>query len=138
MFESFRSSNLDESSQTINHNSMDIDDNSTQMYRFNRPVDNTKNEADNEIKQIPISTIIHYCGLCPLTFDGAFGLTKTKLLTRLCSNQIVRQRILYPHFIHVHSMGANYAKRLVKAILQGQDPKTTKLFSDDEDIFNKK
>ncbi|CAF0998396.1 unnamed protein product [Rotaria sordida] len=88
MFESFRSSNLDESSQTINHNSMDIDDNSTQMYRFNRPVDNTKDEADNEIKQIPISTIIHYCGLCPLTFDGAFGLTKTKLLTRLCSSQI--------------------------------------------------
>ncbi|CAF3662063.1 unnamed protein product [Rotaria sordida] len=67
---------------------MDIDDNSTQMYRFNRPVDNTKDEADNEIKQIPISTIIHYCGLCPLTFDGAFGLTKTKLLTRLCSSQI--------------------------------------------------
>ncbi|CAF4538552.1 unnamed protein product, partial [Rotaria sp. Silwood2] len=89
------------------------------------------------MKPISSSSIAKYRGLCPLTFDGVFGLTKAKHLTRLCSNQTVRRQVLYTHFVHIHSMDTIYAKRLVKAILQGQDPKTTKLSSDDEDIFNK-
>ncbi|CAF3996586.1 unnamed protein product [Rotaria magnacalcarata] len=156
-----RSSSLDESNcsvyntyvsekpttmETINHNSMDIDDSSTRMCLFQRPVDNTKAKASDDrhldnldaaIKPISSSSIINYCGLCPLTFDGAFGLTKAKHLIRLCNSQAARRQVLYSHFIHIHSMGAIYAKRLVKAILHGQDPNTTKLFRDDEDIVNK-
>ncbi|CAF1048799.1 unnamed protein product [Rotaria sp. Silwood1] len=115
-------------------------DESTQcnaQQELHRPINNTKDETNDEMKHIPNSTVINYRGLCPLTFDGAFGLTKAKHLIRLCNSQTISQRILYSHFVHIHSIEANYAKRLIKAIQQGQDPKITKLFSDDEDIFNK-
>jgi len=78
-----------------------------------------------------------YFGQCPLTFDGAYGLTKAKHSVRFCSNEKTRPIGLYAHFLSKHELKPIYARRLVVAIAKERDPKTTKMFDENEnDVIN--
>ncbi|CAF1429520.1 unnamed protein product [Rotaria sp. Silwood1] len=67
------------------------------------------NEKQKKLEQKP-RTIYDKC---PLEFDGAYGLTQEK-----------------------HSIKFFYAQRLVQAIADDKDPKTTKLFDGSEDVID--
>ncbi len=75
-------------------------------------------------------------GQCPLTFDGAYGLTEAKHSVRFCSNKKTRPIGLYYHFINKHELKPIYARRLVVAIAKEHDPKTMKMFDENEEIIN--
>ena len=87
------------------------------------------------MKQITSAMITNFRGLCPLTFDGAFGVTKAKHSLHLCSVETVPKSRLFEHFVNTHSLRVRYAKLLVKAIVQGQDPKMVKVFKDHANII---
>ncbi|CAF3368147.1 unnamed protein product [Rotaria socialis] len=70
---------------------------------------------------------------CPLTFDGAFGLTKANHSIRLCGAQKHRRIYLYQHFRRLHHLKEVYAQRLMRAIAADLDPRITKLFHENED-----
>ncbi|CAF3953947.1 unnamed protein product [Adineta steineri] len=75
-------------------------------------------------------------GLCPLTFDGAFGLTAANHSIHFCSNKKTRLIGLYEHFINKHRLQPTYIRRLFRAISNNEDPKTTKLFDENEEVVN--
>ncbi|CAF1065075.1 unnamed protein product [Adineta steineri] len=75
-------------------------------------------------------------GFCPLTFDGAFGLTAANHSVRFCSNKKNRPIGLYEHFITKHRLQPIYIRRLLKAISINEDPRTTKLFDESEEVVN--
>ncbi len=75
-------------------------------------------------------------GCCPLTFNGAYGLSESKHSIRLCSNKKQRSVYLYAHFKTKHHLTAANARRLVEAIAKNQKPRKTKLFNDNEDIID--
>jgi hypothetical protein len=87
----------------------------------------------NKVKRKQSMTFI---GLCPLTFDGAYGLIKAKHSIDLCSNKSVRRMQLYFHFINKHNLKAIYARRLVQAVANDQNPKTTKIFHGNADVID--
>ncbi|CAM2724328.1 unnamed protein product [Rotaria socialis] len=77
-------------------------------------------------------------GKCPLTFDGAFGLTQTNHSITLCKHEKNHETVLYGHFINKHRLKAACAVSLVKAIADKQDPRITKLFDGNETVVNLK
>jgi hypothetical protein len=74
---------------------------------------------------------------CPLTFDGAFGLTKEKHSLQLCPVDNTVRRSLVGHFIKKHKIKKSYAHRLYQAVQHNQDPKTKKLFKENEDVIER-
>ncbi|CAF4218622.1 unnamed protein product, partial [Rotaria sp. Silwood2] len=72
-----------------------------------------------------------YCGQCPLTFDGAFGLIQSCHQHQLCSSsKILNKNIcLYQHFHSKHGFTGEISIRLVRAIIHQENPYETKLFS---------
>jgi len=76
------------------------------------------------------------CNRCPLTFDGAFGLTKAKHSIQFCPTDNSFRRNLVGHFVQKHHIKTVHARRLYQAIKCGQNSKTTKLFRDNEDVID--
>ncbi|CAF0765420.1 unnamed protein product [Rotaria sordida] len=72
-----------------------------------------------------------YCGQCPLTFDGAFGLIQAYHQHQLClsSKNLNKNIYLYQHFHSKHGFTGEVSMRLVRAIIHQQDPYEIKLFS---------
>ncbi|CAF5105245.1 unnamed protein product [Rotaria sp. Silwood1] len=71
-------------------------------------LDQHVNEEEEKRKRKPYRKIF---GECPLTFNGAYGLTKAN-----------------------HSI--EFSQRLVRAIVDDQDPRKTKLFDRNENVIN--
>ncbi|CAF3902796.1 unnamed protein product [Rotaria sp. Silwood1] len=90
------------------------------------------NEKQKKLEQKP-RTIYDKC---PLEFDGAYGLTQEKHSIKFCKHRNNRQIKLYQHFINKHKFKKVYAQRLVQAIADDKDPKTTKLFDGSEDVID--
>ncbi|CAF3668035.1 unnamed protein product [Adineta steineri] len=95
--------------------------------------DNNDVNEQNEVKSVSTSGLR---GLCPLTFNGAFGLTTANHSVHFCSKKKTRSVGLYYHFINKHELKPIYARCLLKAISNNEDPKTTKLFDKNEDVIN--
>ncbi|CAF1064999.1 unnamed protein product [Adineta steineri] len=95
--------------------------------------DSDDDNEQNKVESTPVSVVR---GLCPLTFDGAFGLTVANHSMRFCTNKTNRPIGLYGHFIGRHELKPIYARYLLKAISNNEDPKTTKLFSENEHVIN--
>ncbi|CAF3635201.1 unnamed protein product [Rotaria sp. Silwood1] len=75
-------------------------------------------------------------GKCPLTFDGAYGLTKVNHSIEFCQHKTTRRIELYFHFIYTHQLKKNYAERLIRAVADHKDSRITKLFDENEDVIN--
>ncbi|CAF4857282.1 unnamed protein product [Rotaria sp. Silwood1] len=73
---------------------------------------------------------------CPLTFDGAYGLTQTNHSIELCEHGNNRRIGLYYHFIYKHQLKKFYAQHLVRAVVNNRDPGTTKLFDENEGVID--
>ncbi|CAF1614793.1 unnamed protein product [Rotaria sp. Silwood1] len=73
---------------------------------------------------------------CPLTFDGAYGLTQANHSIELCEHGNNRRIGLYYHFIYKHQLKKFYAQHLVRAVVNNRDPGTTKLFDENEDVID--
>lgn len=71
-----------------------------------------------------------------MTFNGVYGLSRSKHSFDLCSSGKYRPIGLYSHFLYKHRFKPIVARRLVDAIANNRDPKTTKLFDDDEDLID--
>ncbi|CAF1146684.1 unnamed protein product [Adineta steineri] len=95
--------------------------------------DNNDVNEQNEVKSVSTSGLR---GLCPLTFNGAYGLTTANHSIHFCSKKKTRSVGLYYHFLNKHLLQPIYARRLLKAISNNEDPKTTKLFDKNEDVIN--
>ncbi|CAF3966544.1 unnamed protein product [Adineta steineri] len=93
-------------------------------------------DDDNEQNEVQSMSIRGFRGICPLTFDGAFGLTAANHSMDFCSKSKIRPVGLYYHFINKHELKPIYARCLLKAISNNDDPKTTKLFNENEDVTN--
>jgi hypothetical protein len=92
---------------------------------------------DHFVENQKLNTLVRNLkGCCPLTFNGAYGLSQSKHSIRLCSNKNQRSRNLYHHFKNKHQLTLANARRLVQAMMKKQNPRTTKLFDDNEDIIN--
>ncbi|CAF3878085.1 unnamed protein product [Rotaria sp. Silwood1] len=72
------------------------------------------NEEEEKRKRKPYRKIF---GECPLTFNGAYGLTKANHSIEFCEHGTTPQR-------------------LVRAIVDDQDPRKTKLFDRNENVIN--
>ncbi|CAF1008223.1 unnamed protein product [Rotaria sp. Silwood1] len=72
-----------------------------------------------------------YCGQCPLTFDGAFGLIQANHQHQLClsSKNLNKNICLYQHFHSKHGFTGEVSMRLINALIHQQNPYETKLFS---------
>ncbi|CAF1065017.1 unnamed protein product [Adineta steineri] len=95
--------------------------------------DSDDENEQNKVKSIAMRSV-H--GSCPLTFDGAYGLTAANHSMHFCSNKPNRSLVLYSHFLGKHELQPIYARRLVNAFSNNEDPKTTKLFSENEHVIN--
>ncbi|CAF2725304.1 unnamed protein product [Rotaria sp. Silwood2] len=95
-------------------------------------VDQHVNE-ENKPKQKPYRRIFRKC---PLTFNGAYGLTEANHSIEFCKQGKTRQFELYIHFINKHRLKNVYAQRLVRAVVERQDPRITKLFNKNENVIN--
>ncbi|CAF1687417.1 unnamed protein product, partial [Adineta ricciae] len=73
---------------------------------------------------------------CPLTFNGAFGLTKTAHSLKICSKLNQRSVGLYYHFITQHGLKPFYARYLAHEVKNGKDSSTTKLFNENDDVID--
>ncbi|CAF4854496.1 unnamed protein product [Rotaria sp. Silwood1] len=91
------------------------------------------NKKQKKPKRKSCRTIVHQC---PLTFDGAFGLTQTNHCIEFCEYGKNHRIQLYNHFIHKHKLKEVFAQRLVQAIADNHDPKITKLFDENENVID--
>ncbi|CAF3883198.1 unnamed protein product [Rotaria sp. Silwood1] len=73
---------------------------------------------------------------CPLTFDGAYGLTEANHSIKFCKHETTRRIELYFHFTRKHQLKKIYAQRLVQAIVNNEDPHIIKLFNENEDVLD--
>ncbi|CAF3738670.1 unnamed protein product [Rotaria sp. Silwood1] len=73
---------------------------------------------------------------CPLRFDGAFGLTKANHSIEFCQYEEDDQIRLYDHFLRKHKLQEVYVRRLIEAVTNNQDPRTTKLFNEYEIVLD--
>jgi hypothetical protein len=80
-------------------------------------------------------TLRSYTGPCPLTFDGVFGLKQSFHQFQLCpsSKSSNKNICLYQHFHSKHGFTREISIRLVKALINQDDPYKKKLFSSDID-----
>ncbi|CAF0843328.1 unnamed protein product [Adineta steineri] len=77
-----------------------------------------------------------FVGQCPITFDGAFGLTTATHGIEICPSHKSYERKLLSHLMEKHKLQKVYADRLCKAATNGLDSLTTILFAANEDIIN--
>ncbi len=78
-------------------------------------------------------------GYCPLIRDGAFGINSHLHGIRLCPNKSPEQQRTYcllQHLRRFHHLTSLASLVLVRAIGSGQDPISTRLFSDHDVILN--
>ncbi|CAF1452835.1 unnamed protein product [Rotaria sordida] len=73
---------------------------------------------------------------CPLTFDGAYGLTQANHSIKFCEHGKKRRVGIYQHFLNKHKLKEVYAQRLIRAVADNQDPKITELFDGNEDVID--
>ncbi|CAF3647684.1 unnamed protein product [Rotaria sordida] len=73
---------------------------------------------------------------CPLTFDGAYGLTNANHSIEFCKHGKTRRMQLYFHLFHKHQLKKVYIQRLIQAIAENKDPRITKLFDKNEDVID--
>ncbi|UJR35255.1 hypothetical protein I4U23_028019 [Adineta vaga] len=99
--------------------------------------DSTKDEAhDREYNQEHTVNPRTFVTQCPLTFDGAFGLTEEKHGFKFCSSNRVIRSPLLSHFINKHHIKTIHAYRLCRATISELDPATTKLFGENEEVID--
>ncbi|CAF2725703.1 unnamed protein product [Rotaria sp. Silwood2] len=91
------------------------------------------NEEEEERKRTSYRKIF---GECPLTFNGAYGLTKANHSIKFCEHRKYNRIELYGHFISKHELKEVYAKRLIRAVADNQDPWITKLFDENENVID--
>ncbi|CAF1384125.1 unnamed protein product [Rotaria sordida] len=127
--EELRISKDDEYSTDINHDSIDA----VSMDETTNSIEDQHVNEENKPKQKPYRRIFRKC---PLTFNGAYGLTEANHSIEFCKHEQTRQFELYNHFIQKHRLKKVYAQRLVRAVVDGQDPKITKLFDENENVIN--
>ncbi|CAF3180150.1 unnamed protein product, partial [Rotaria sp. Silwood2] len=96
-------------------------------------VNEEEEEEEEERKQISYRKIVKKC---PLTFNGAYGLTKANHSIEFCKQRQARAIELYLHFVYKHQLKKVYAQRLVRAVADNQDPRITKLFDEKEDVID--
>ncbi|CAF4087448.1 unnamed protein product [Rotaria sp. Silwood2] len=120
----------DEYSMDINHDFIDTVsfDESTKSIQ-----DQHVNEEEEKRKRKPYRKFFHEC---PLTFNGAYGLTKANHSIEFCEHGKTRQIELYFHFIRKHRLKKVYAQRLVRAVVDDQDPRITELFDGNENVID--
>jgi len=118
-----------------NDHSIQVDNGLNNIMSDDQTFDPFKDEADDE--QHNQENVINRKDLprCPLTFDGAFGLTKEKHFIEFCLKDNGRKQNMWSHFKQKHKLKLIYIQRLLQAIRNGQDPKTTKLFSENEVVI---
>ncbi|CAF1122144.1 unnamed protein product [Rotaria sordida] len=128
--EEFGMSENDRCSTYIDHNSIDITsfDETTKSIK-----DQDINEEHNKKKRGEYRNLYDRC---PLTFDGAYGLTKAKYSIKFCEHGKNRRIGLYHHFMKKHKLKEIYARRLARAVADNQDPMITKLFDENEDVID--
>ncbi|CAF1075713.1 unnamed protein product [Rotaria sordida] len=128
--EEFKISKDDEHSMDINHDFIDTDsfDETTKSIQ-----DEQINEEQKKYERKPYRNI---SDVCPLTFDGAYGLTKANHSIKLCEHRIHHRIGLYAHFICKHQLKEVYARRLIQAVANNQDPTITKLFDENENVID--
>ncbi|CAF3847814.1 unnamed protein product [Rotaria sordida] len=128
--EEFGMSENDRCSTYIDHNSIDITsfDETTKSIK-----DQDINEEQNKKKRGEYRNLYDRC---PLTFDGAYGLTKAKYSIKFCEHGKNRRIGLYHHFMKKHKLKEIYARRLARAVANNQDPMITKLFDENEDVID--
>ncbi|CAF1269372.1 unnamed protein product [Rotaria sp. Silwood1] len=114
----------DRCSTFIDHDFIDISS-------IDEPIKSIKDQDMNKEKRKGITTVI---GQCPLTFDGAYGLTEAKHSIKFCEHTKTRPIRLYNHFIGKHRLKPYYARRLIRAIINNKEPKITKLFDENENV----
>ncbi|CAF4080345.1 unnamed protein product [Adineta steineri] len=93
-------------------------------------------DIDKEQNKCESKSIYRLRGLCPLTFNGAFGLTAANHSMHFCLNKKTDLIGLYDHFLSKHQLQSICIRRLLRAISNNEDPKTTKLFNENEDVIN--
>ncbi|CAF2982630.1 unnamed protein product [Rotaria sp. Silwood2] len=91
------------------------------------------NEAQKKSKRKSCKTIF---GECPLTFDGAYGLTQANHSIEFCECEKDCRFLLYDHFIKKHKLKEVCAQRLIQAVADNHDPRTIKLFDENESIID--
>ena len=95
--------------------------------------DHHVNDAEEVGKRMSYRNVI---GRCPLTFDGAYGLTQANHSVEFCTHGKTRRMDLYLHFMYKHHIKKIYAQRLIQAITDNRDPRKTKLFDGNENIID--
>ncbi|CAF1216274.1 unnamed protein product [Adineta steineri] len=95
------------------------------------------NDDDNEQNEVKSMSINGLRGICPLTFNGAFGLTIANHSMDFCSKKKTRPIGLYGHFINKHELKPIYARCLLKAISNNEDPKTAKIFDENDHVIDR-
>ncbi|CAF4419951.1 unnamed protein product [Rotaria sp. Silwood2] len=117
--------------------SMDIDRDFIDIVSFDESTKSVMDQHVNEKqeKHKP-KTFIEVFGKCPLTFDGAYGLTKANHSVKLCEQRRTRRIELYRHFTQTHLLKQVYAQRLAEAVDDNQNPRLLKLFDENEDVID--
>ncbi|CAM4757514.1 unnamed protein product [Rotaria magnacalcarata] len=94
-----------------------------------------ENENSKEEK-LERQTYRNVFNTCPLTFDGAYGLTEAHHFIEFCEHGSTDRMELYLHFIRKHHLKKICAQRLALAVADNQDPKT-KLFDENEYVIGR-
>ncbi|CAF4006055.1 unnamed protein product [Adineta steineri] len=95
-----------------------------------------KKESTKMDDQFNTSRVENFVGQCPLTFDGAFGLTKEKHSLEICPSHKSYGRNLLSHLMEKHQMKKVYADVLHKAAANELDPALTNLFTQNEEVID--
>ncbi|CAF1327633.1 unnamed protein product [Rotaria sordida] len=117
--------------------STDIDHHFDGTVSLNERIESIQNQYVNEKEgKHKLKSYRYIFNTCPLTFDGAYGLTKANHSIKFCEHETTRRIELYFHFTRKHQLKKLYAQRLVQAIANNQDPHITKLFNENEDVLD--
>ncbi|CAF3696042.1 unnamed protein product [Rotaria sp. Silwood1] len=119
----------DEYLTDINHDFIDI----VSIDETTNSIEDEHVNEEKKPKQKPYRRIFRKC---PLTFNGAYGLTEANHSIEFCEHGKTRRIELYSHFIHKHQLKKIYVRRLVRAVVDDQDPRITKLFDGSENVIN--
>ncbi|CAF1402448.1 unnamed protein product [Rotaria sp. Silwood1] len=119
-----------EYSTDINHNIVDI-------ITLDGMEESIQDEnVDEKTKKCKSTSFRNIYGKCPLTFDGAYGLTKANHSIEFCEYGTTRRIELYLHFTYKHQLKKVCAQRLVRAFADHKDSRIIKLFDENEDVID--
>ncbi|CAF5003370.1 unnamed protein product, partial [Rotaria sp. Silwood1] len=120
-----------------NEYSTDIDHNFDGIVSLDERVESIQDQYVNE-KHVKhkLKSYRYIFNTCPLTFDGAYGLTEANHSIKFCKHETTRRIELYFHFTRKHQLKKIYAQRLVQAIVNNEDPHIIKLFNENEDVLD--